>query len=384
MLRIAKLSLVALSSIALLATKAVADELEHVAGEVPPQNTETKAPTGGPAGATTAAVAPVLSLGNYKTEALLIALAIGLVANYFHGSRKNLSLSKIWEKPISEVLHANFSLVGDGKQVFERDSAADMLFYASGRRHCKFAQGHMVLKARQDAIALLNDLAANNQERLEIEITLNDDEFSGFVFAAVPQKRSKAVGRDRYDISTLAKVVSSDKVAPKVVLFSENGDVTSQMLESGLSDILADERSLLEEIYVSDTPTEKPESHEFKREKKLTAVIRLPEPTDESIKKVREILEFVFYLVDYISETITLRPEAVRKLTKARDEAFKEFARVAEQEKQDALAKTLAEKRRIELEEVAKMAPEQRRKWEEKDRKKQLKKEQSKRVRRVR
>ncbi|KAI7828461.1 hypothetical protein BX661DRAFT_182144 [Kickxella alabastrina] len=316
-------------------------------------------------------------------EAMLVALAIGLVANYFYGSRTNTQLSKTWEKPIAEVLNANFSLVGDGKRVLEWDSAADMLLYASGRRHCKFVQGHLMLKARQDPVSLLNDLVANNQEKLEMEIVLNEDEFVGFVFAAVQRKRAKALNRDRYDISTFTKIVANDKISPKLVLFSENADATAQLLESGLGDILADDSSLLEEVIITDSPAEKPDSHEFKRDKKLSVVIRLPEATNNSIAQFKKLLEFVFYLVDYIPEGINLRPESVKKLTKTRDEAFKEFSRMVEQDKQEALAKALSEKRRIELEQVDKMSPEQRRKWEEKDRKKQLKKEQSKRVRRV-
>ncbi|KAJ2242926.1 hypothetical protein GGH97_003742 [Coemansia sp. RSA 475] len=147
--------------------------------------------------------------------------------------------------------------------------------------------------------------------------------------------------------------------------------------------MLAGESGLLEEIYVTDSPAEKPETHDFKREKRLLVTIRLPASTAAGIQSFREALEFVFYMVDYIAEGINLRAETTKKLGKARDEAFKEFARMAEQEKQEALAKILADKRRAELDEVDKMSPEQRRKWEEKDRKKQLKKEQGKRTRRV-
>ncbi|KAJ2795894.1 hypothetical protein H4S07_006366, partial [Coemansia furcata] len=268
-------------------------------------------------------VSPQLLLSNYKIEILLLSVAVGLVASYFYGSRKNKELAIAWERPISDVLRANFSLVGDGGQVFEWDSAADILFYASGRRHCKFVQGHMVLRARQDAIALINDLAANTQEKVEIEVTLSDDESNGFVFAAVPRKRSKAIGRDRYDISTFTKVVTNDRVSPKVVIFSESADATTQLLDSGLGDILADENSLLEELHVTDSPSEKPESHDFKCEKKLVAVIRLPVATAEGLARFKETLEFVFYLVDYVSEAITLRPESMRKLAKAREEAYK-------------------------------------------------------------
>ncbi|KAJ1821942.1 hypothetical protein LPJ60_002317 [Coemansia sp. RSA 2675] len=378
MLRFSSISLLALSCVALFATRVLADELEDVAGDITPPSAE-------PLIGSASQMAPQqLVLSNYKTEAFLLSVAVGLVVSYFYGSRKNKELAAAWEKPISDVLRANFSLVGDGRQVFEWDSAADVLFYASGRRHCKFAQGHVVLRARQDAVALINDLAANTQEKVEIEVTLNETESSGFVFAAVPRKRSKALGRDRYDIATFTKVVSNEKVSPKVAIFSENADATTQLLDSGLGDILASEASLLEELHVTDGPSEKPESHDFKCDKKLMAVIRLPAATTEGLAQFKETLEFVFYLVDYISEAIVLRPESTRKLAKAREEAFKEFTRMAEQEKQDALAKTLAEKRRIELEGVDKMSPEQRRKWEEKDRKKQLKKEQSKRVRRVR
>ncbi|KAJ2355828.1 hypothetical protein H4S02_003748 [Coemansia sp. RSA 2611] len=315
-------------------------------------------------------------------EVLMIAAAVGLVANYFYGSRKNAELASVWERPIADVLQANFSTVGDGSRTLEWDSAADLLFYASGRRHCKYAQGHLMLTARQDPIALINDLTANNQEKLQIEVVLNDD-VAGFVFAVVPRKRSKAVNRDRYDISTFAKVAANDKLPSGVVLFSENADATGQLLESGLDKVLASENCLLQEIFVSDSPAEKPESHEFKHIKRLLATIRVPGATEAGIKEFREVLEFVFYLVDYIGEAVRLRPESTKKLAKARDEAFKEFARMAEQEKQEALAKVLADKRRAELEEVEKMSPDQRRKWEEKDRKRQLKKEQNKRTRRV-
>ncbi|KAJ2747626.1 hypothetical protein GGI20_000275 [Coemansia sp. BCRC 34301] len=372
--------LLAISCAALLTTLALADELEDVAGDISPPSAE-------PLAASTlqmASVSPQLLIANYKIEALLLSIAMGLIVNYFYGSRRNKELVLAWEKPISDVLHANFSLVGDGSQVLEWDSAADILFYASGRRHCKFVQGHMVLRARQDAIALVNDLAANTQEKVEIEVLLNDDNSNGFVFAAVPRKRSKAVGRDRYDIATFTKTASHDKVSAKVVVFSENADATAQLLDSGLGDVLADEDTLLEELYVTDSPSEKPETHDFKREKKLTAIIRLPAATTEGLARFKEMLEFVFYLVDHVSEAIALRPESVKKLAKAREEAYKGLSRMAEQDRQEALAKVLAEKRRIELEGVDKMSPEQRRKWEEKDRKKQLKKEQSKRVRRVR
>ncbi|KAJ2722385.1 hypothetical protein GGI07_003347 [Coemansia sp. Benny D115] len=374
MFHLPRLSLTTLACLALLATKVIADELEDVVGEIPAPAAETQ----------TATVAPAeLSLGNYKVEAMLVALAIGLIANYFYGSRKNSAIVKRLEGPITEVLRANFSLVGDGSRVLEWDSAADMLFYASGRRHCRFAQGHIMLKARQDAVALVNDLLANNQEKLEVEVILNDDAFSGFVFAAVQRKRSKALARDRYDVSTFAKVVANDSVAPNVVVFSENGDATAQLLGSGLQEILADEAALLEELIVSDSPAEKPDSHDFKREKRIYAIVRLPQE-HEDVAKFKDTFDFVFYLADFLAEGLALRPETTRRLAKSREEAFKEFARLAEQDKQDALAKVVAEKRRIELEEVAKMSPEQRRKWEEKDRKKQLKKEQSKRTRRIR
>ncbi|ORX67816.1 hypothetical protein DL89DRAFT_269010 [Linderina pennispora] len=269
MSRFVKLSLLALTCMALLATKAMADELEDVTGEVP-------LPTGrGPQ-------ARYPDRTNYKTEAMLLAVVAGLVANYLYGSRRNQSTSKAWEQPITDVLRQNFTLVGDGKQVLEWDSPADLLFYASGRRHCKFVQGHMQLSARQDL------------EKIEIEVTLNDDA-PGFVFAAVPRKRSKGVCRDRYDISTFAKIANNDKVSPKVAIISEIADATQQLLAR------------------------------------------------------------------------------LRKLAKSRDEAYKESG-------QEALAKALAEKRKNELEDVERMTPEQRRKWEEKDRKKQLKKEQSRRT----
>ncbi|KAJ2786183.1 hypothetical protein H4R18_000030 [Coemansia javaensis] len=374
--RALRISLLALACAALLAGGAAADELEGAAGSGP-----AAPPAGAPTGPARPAP-PELSVANYRLELLLIGLAVGLVANYFSGSQKNAALAAAWEGPISDVLRANFSAVGDGRRVLERDSAADMLFYASGRRHCRFAQGHMVLRARQDPIALASDLLAGAPERLEVEVELEDDAFEGFVFAAVLQKRSRAVGRDRYDISTFASSFRSDRVPARAVVFSECADATGQLLDSGLDAVLADEDALLEEIYVTDCPAEKPESHDFKRAKKVLATIRLPpEPTAADAQRLREALEFVFYLVDYVAEAVRLRPESARKAAKARAAAFKEFARQAELEKQEAVAKIAADRRRAERAEADKMSPEQRRKWEEKERKRALKKSLNRRTR---
>ncbi|KAJ2105832.1 Coiled-coil domain-containing protein 47, partial [Coemansia sp. RSA 921] len=187
--QLVRISQLALCWVVLLAARVAGDELEGAVGNMP---ADTQAAAAAPTSEKTAPVAIELELSNFKMEALMLVIVAGLVANYFYGSRKNAELANIWEKPIATVLQANFSAVGDGRQVLERDSAADLLFYASGRRHCKYAQGHLMLTARQDPIALLNDLTAKNHEKLEVEVTLNDN-LPGFVFAAVPRKRSKAV-----------------------------------------------------------------------------------------------------------------------------------------------------------------------------------------------
>ncbi|PIA19205.1 hypothetical protein COEREDRAFT_84516 [Coemansia reversa NRRL 1564] len=135
-------------------------------------------------------------------------------------------------------------------------------------------------------------------------------------------------------------------------MITKSADTTAQLLDPGLEKLLNDGDSLLEEIYITGSPPEKPETHEPKRDKKLLAMIRLHAPTSNGIKRVHETLDFVLYLVEYIAEAINLRPESVGKLTKAREEAFKEYARLAEQEKQEALAKIVTDRRRAELDEV--------------------------------
>ncbi|KAJ2748584.1 hypothetical protein IWQ56_007422, partial [Coemansia nantahalensis] len=271
MQRLAHISLLALACVGLLAALAAADELDSVPGD---------APAAGAAGTRRAAPGPELAPANYMLEVFLVAVAAGLVANYFRGSQQNAARAAAWEVAIGDVLRANFSAVGDGQRVLERDSASDMLFYASGRRHCRFAQGHLVLRPRQDPVALLGDLASGGHEKLEIEVALNDEAFSGFVFGVVPRKRARAVGRDRYDIATFAGAATNSRVPQRLVVFSESGDATAQMLDSGLAELLADDDCLLEEIHVSDCPAEKPETHDFQRTKRLLATLRLPEPTE--------------------------------------------------------------------------------------------------------
>ncbi|KAJ1881612.1 hypothetical protein LPJ71_010272, partial [Coemansia sp. S17] len=98
MLRFSSISLLALSCVALLATKALADELEDVTGDISPPRAEPHISSA------SQVVSPQLLFANYKIEAFLLSVAVGLVASYFYGSRKNKELAMAWERPISDVL----------------------------------------------------------------------------------------------------------------------------------------------------------------------------------------------------------------------------------------------------------------------------------------
>ncbi|PVU85167.1 hypothetical protein BB559_006621 [Furculomyces boomerangus] len=320
---------------------------------------------------------------NYKTEFLIVLGIFIYLQAYFYGSSQNVKILRKIEPYIKEVLAEQFTEVGDGKVLFEADSPSDILFWASGRRNCKALQGHIQLKTRQDLIGLANDFLASNDEQVSLEIILDNAKVPDFIFGVVQKSKAKMLSKDRFDIEAFTKQVSHEKLDQKFVALTETNDtVESIIVNSGLCEYIDNKNGLLTSVVISDQPETKPDRLDFSKTKRLLATIKLPKTGDlKGYALFKETVGFVLHLVDFISNSITLRSETVKKLQKAREGAYRDLVRREEKRKQEELSKALAEKKKIEAESIQRLPVDQRRKAEEKLKAKQNKKSRNRVVR---
>ncbi|OLY83669.1 UPF0674 endoplasmic reticulum membrane protein [Smittium mucronatum] len=296
------------------------------------------------------------------------------------GISENKSIIDKLEVPIRGVMRRNFSSAFDHRMLLHVDSPSDVLIYASGRRNCSSLQGHIQLKSRQDLVSLANDFLADNEEKISFEIILDQNKAAGFVFGIVPKQKTKVVLQERFDISTFTNVLNTDKIDPKLAVFSESSEATNLVLSSGLSKYTNPNTGLITELFISDQPDKKPDELDFPRRKRLIASIKIPKLDESGIPQLVDNIEFVFYLIDYICQSVSLRPETLKKLEKSRSAAYKDLQRKEDLKKQEEAAKASALKRKIELESIERLPIEQRRKAEEKLAMKSEKRKNQKRV----
>lgn len=94
------------------------------------------------------------------------------------------------------------------------------------------------------------------------------------------------------------------------------------------------------------------------------------------------LVELVGDLPDAISQ-LRLTGDVKTKINKNREELGKEFAKKLAADRAEELAKKKAEAKRAEEERVKKLSPTEQRKWEEKERARNMKKQQKKQGRKM-
>ncbi|KAJ1649250.1 hypothetical protein IWQ61_009604 [Dispira simplex] len=317
----------------------------------------------------------------YPEIAILLVFALFFV-NYFYGVQQNRSRVTKITRAVLPLFEAQFSTVGKDNQAVLKDDEANYIFYGSGRRHCYSAHGFLQLTGRQDIFRTAFSMLNQTGDRLELEIQLLPNEFTGFVFAVVPQRAVKYVRESRYDVQTFGRqgqyLGYQDK---KYAVFMECTEHRTLLLErSGLATLLDQPDCALQELFVTDQPLEKPTELPDEPIRTIQAVVTIKDVNQ--LAPVVRAVELVLSLIDYIPEHHSIRAESKTRLIKAREDAVKDLVKAAQHAKQDELQQRKRDKKRQEAEQIDKLSPEAQRKWEEKQKKRALKKKQSKSVRR--
>ncbi|KAI8799832.1 hypothetical protein BJ742DRAFT_686727, partial [Cladochytrium replicatum] len=303
-----------------------------------------------------------------------IGLALALVVYmiyYYLNSEANVPLVKAWYDNTDQIWSSNFAAMGNPDAKVIKDSPRDYVFYATGRMYVKYLYGYLrVILPRHDLLqSIIEYVWPIEHDELVYKIALNDNESDDFVFAIVRKDKYKEISKERWDLETFGKprtdlpnfphqyytlVTDAPEFATQVV--SEPRIIKALWAAVGLNDRGQGtplKEPYLESIELTDMPAEKPASLEEleKAVKTLTIKFRLPKlvPLEESeAERLKTLTQLVIDIIDSVGQFGKLPLEALYK------------EKLEEKKKRD--------------EALAKLTPDERRRQEDKERKKEVKK----------
>ncbi|KAG2229581.1 hypothetical protein BDF21DRAFT_419852 [Thamnidium elegans] len=324
-----------------------------------------------------------LTIHDFHMEIVLSITFLALAFVWFQGKTTNLKKAKIWVNDQIEFLESQFALVGDKlsneKSVLMVDGPADFLLYTSGRRNVQFGHWWLKMKPRNDILTFfttqvlaLVGYAKPATDRVNLTMALDKAIPEKFVFAVIKKDLANELHQKRFDLKRVGKVASSKVLPANLTIYAETQKLADTILAGKVGEILAQTSDRLESLIISSLPEEEPEM--FEADNFLTVSLNF---LMSSAPGFDSLVELACELPDVIGQ-LRLTGDIKSKINKNRDELVKEFSKKAAADRAEELQKKKAEAKRAEEERVKKMSPAEQRKWEEKERARNMKKQQKK------
>ncbi|KAG8950931.1 hypothetical protein FRC04_006995 [Tulasnella sp. 424] len=354
----------------------------------------------------------------FMLEGLVVTVVLLYLISGIFGTKLNSTRVNAWVKAHIALYDAQFAKPGNEDTILA-DGPTDYMLFSTGRRAVAYLQTVFNLFPRQDILQAVYefgwsmvDLEYSRDDVVTLDFKLSAESAPPFVFGIVSKYHIKQTRKERFDLvcaffmskapivdlatwdfkTYFTKTTDSSLLPANACLMSEHTDVTELVLKSPagtkLISRLADPtiNRYFRSFVISDQPEKRPVTGPIpasKKERRVILSLTLPRKSESGV--TIPLVQAVFDLIDWLDTKPTFKDEHItRKLIKARTELdatlTKEFAEPTEEEKEAAEEAKRAAKRKAEEEKYAGMTVEQQRKYEEKERKKALRKAQGKMV----
>eukprot|EP01026_Neomeris_dumetosa_P046009 TRINITY_DN3910_c0_g1_i2.p2 TRINITY_DN3910_c0_g1~~TRINITY_DN3910_c0_g1_i2.p2 ORF type:complete len:437 (-),score=77.46 TRINITY_DN3910_c0_g1_i2:357-1667(-) len=317
-----------------------------------------------------------------------ILAVIGLILymlNIWRGTRENESIALAWATCFCAedgLMARNFSLLGPGDsatngEILMRESKNIYKFYASGRRYCKGLLATLDLQPRQDIVSLLLALVWPKDDRVEIEVNMNESCMPPMVIAVGTSKAIKQLMTDKEDVANFTRKFNppKDQLAgwpgDRLVVLTDSTQVFCDIMNDHIMNQVFGSRAFEEVgkyfryLYFST------ESTEGKPKRMLNFSFRLP--PKNKMENISRLMNCIMIFIDSVG-SYNMPPELRKKAEKRRAEIDKKLNKEGRMEREQAIADKKEEQRRQEIEKARRMGPEALEKFEEKQRKTEMKK----------
>ncbi|KZO98177.1 DUF1682-domain-containing protein [Calocera viscosa TUFC12733] len=318
---------------------------------------------------------------------VLLYLLVWAVGRYLNGSRV-----RAWYKTHLPFYTTQFTRPAVGG--LQADGPSDFFIFSTGRRAVLSLHTTFTLLSRHNLIDMIYDIGRGfieldyqSKDLLELDFRLTDDGTKpGYVWAVMKKDEMRQIRKDRWDVS-LTKTGDDKSLPASIGIMAEVAEITEIMLKGPLLTLLNDPTFLkyFRYLIITDQPADRPEVPIPLAERERHVILALVPPSSGQSAQTLPIVESIFRFVDTIDKT-SLRVETIRRLKRNRqefeEELVKEIEKVKKEREEEEGEDKKAAKRRAEQERVSKLSPEEQKKWEEKERKRTLKKAQGKMTKR--
>ncbi|KAI8097171.1 uncharacterized protein BX664DRAFT_275715 [Halteromyces radiatus] len=323
---------------------------------------------------------------DFITEIVVIGFLALYVLIWWQGSRSNLSQATKWTNANVRYFEEQFSLVGNkannNKVTLVKDGPADYLLYTSGRRNVQFGHWWLKLKPRNDPVThLLTFLFSLVQwvkpvkDRVNVTLTLDKDIINHkFVFAILDKSIAKETHEKRFDLFKMTKIATAN-LPSHLVIYAESQKLAELLLNGKTGEILR-QSSGLESLVITYLPEYEPERLNSDKELKISLVYDLKNTNSSPL------VELPCAFADTIG-SLNLPGDVTSKLNKNKAELQKIFAKREAEDRAEELAKKKAEEKRAQEERIKNLSPAEQRKYDEKERNREKKRELKKRTKRA-
>lgn len=297
-----------------------------------------------------------LRANDWRVEIFSVLFTVAFVLLFKVGDYYNTNLATKFLKGLSPVMTKNFFQYGTTTtDLYTKDSSESFTSYASGRQNIDRVVINLSLKPRQNgfmwfietATSFFSEIVPPPVDKADIFIYPSfSAQYDNFIAAIVNKQGMNDARQQNYYLS-LTKTVDSALLPPSFVYMSE----ASELHEKAFSpEVLATlDPKVLRYVAITDQPISRPEKiSELEPRRRIIVLVNLTS-NKERLTQLSEFLDSLFNVLDSLAaKKTTFRPEALRKVLKARETEVAKLQKIVDEEKKEELAEERAKQKRLE------------------------------------
>ncbi|KAK4697693.1 PAT complex subunit CCDC47, partial [Lecanoromycetidae sp. Uapishka_2] len=368
------------------------------------------------------------SPSDFYAEAVILPFVIVIIGLHIWGRRKNKRKANRWIEAHAPALQKEYALVGyrgrrepsnespqmDQQEVLKEKTAQEYTTYATGRQNVASTEVKLYLYKRYNPATLIVEfilsflfesiraptermeatsqlfdgrekelVPAKSQQQLdaiESQARSKSSVYDQFVFAIVHKDLMKSVREDRYDIS-LTSTKDHASLPMWATTMSESATITEALLTPELVKAVETAGDAFEHLIITDQPLDKPQKlNETAQKKRISISLKVPSSVSPSAYEATlPIFSYFLRLPDVLVQSGKFRAEVRRKIQAVREEEQKKLRKASDEEKtEERRLEGEKKKREIRDSRLNGMSAEEQRKFLEKEREKNSKKQEKK------
>ncbi|KAL0023249.1 hypothetical protein WJX79_010583 [Trebouxia sp. C0005] len=295
-------------------------------------------------------------------------------ANIWNGRTRNSEVAVAFAETFcteGSLLDRNFSQVGPRvngtMDLILRESMNKFNIYATGRRFCKSFQATLDLQHRQDLLYMACYLVSPRQDRIDIDIPMNENNMQLLVLVIATPRLAKELSKTLPDVQSFAHPISVESKrlpqfpSDRLSVWAESSSVFYELMTDKVMDLLFGRAAFHEAskyfryLHFSSENPEGFSKHSLKLSFNL--------PQKEQMQDFAKVLTAVLHLIDVVGSH-QLSPEGREKAMKRREKVAANEHKSSATERAEAQQLKRQEKQQEQMEKVKRMTSEQRAKYE--------------------